>query len=82
MQARRLCRRDVRQRRASADRFVVVPHFGDELGRRRPPAAHQAQVSGISSSDDGVPWAIRRTAEVIAVVQWPGVGGQLQSVRA
>ena len=39
-----LRQRDVGQRRASADRCVVVPHFGDELVRRRPPAADQAQI--------------------------------------
>ena len=36
-----LCMRDVGERRASADRFVVVTHFGDEFGGRRAAAAHE-----------------------------------------
>ena len=36
--------REVGQRRAPADRVVVVPHLLDELGRRRPSAANEPQI--------------------------------------
>src|SRR5258706_10059316 len=39
----------------------------------RPPRTRR-RYSGISSSDEGVPWAIRRTAEFIGGGQWPVIG--------
>ena len=41
---RRLRERDIGERRASANRAVVVLHLGDELGRGRPSAAHEPKI--------------------------------------
>ena len=60
-----LSQRQVGQRRAPADRLVVVPHLLDELGDGGRPPRTRRRYSGISSSDDGVPCAIRRTPVIV-----------------